>query len=564
MNLAFLLCRRVVGLLVAMGAAGLLASPGAGAAEPAGPQRPHLVQRDGRAALMVDGAPYLVLGAQVHNSSHYPEALKQVWPAVADLGANTVSVPVAWEQVEPVEGRFDFGFVDTLLAQARQRGVRLVLLWFGTWKNTSPQYTPAWVKTDNHRFPRMVDRDGKVSYCLSPFGEQTLAADRRAFVALMSHLKRVDAQRHTVIMVQVENEVGTYGLVRDFGPAAQAAFAQDVPAAVLARQKAPVPGAASGPWRAVYGDYADEYFHAWAIARYIEEIAQAGRAVHDLPMYVNNALRNPLEPMAPWKDNFASGGPTFDVIGIYKAAAPHVDLVGPDLYSPESAQVGATLDRFQRPDNALWVPEISNAAPYARYGWQILGRGALGITPFGIDYADYSNHPLGAKATDATMVAPLASVYAAFSPMQRQWARWAFEGRTHGVAEPDDHQPQTIAMKGWKAVVSWGEGQFGELSWPQNEKARAAAAAAAPAGGVAIAQIGDDEFVVVGQRARVRIEPLAPMDNGHGPVLLRAEEGRFDPHGAWTMKRNWNGDQVDWGLNFTERPVVLKVRMGRY
>ncbi|MFO1339571.1 MAG: beta-galactosidase, partial [Burkholderiaceae bacterium] len=145
--------RRIAGMLAALGAAGLLAH--AGAAGAAAPQagRPHLVQRDGRAALVVDGAPYLVLGAQVHNSSNYPEALKQVWPAVADLGANTVSVPVAWEQVEPLEGRFDFGFVATLLAQARQHGVRLVLLWFGTWKNTSPQYTPAWVKTDNQRFP---------------------------------------------------------------------------------------------------------------------------------------------------------------------------------------------------------------------------------------------------------------------------------------------------------------------------------------------------------------------------------------------------------------------------
>ena len=170
----------------------------------------QFVERDGRHALMVDGAPFLMLGAQVHNSSNYPAALPQVWAAVRDLGANTVSVPVAWEQVEPVEGRFDFSFVDTLLTQARQHGVRLVLLWFGTWKNTSPQYTPAWVKTDNRRFPRMVDKEGKVSYCLSPFGEQTLAADRRAFVALMSHLKRVDAQR-TVIMVQVENEYGFFG-----------------------------------------------------------------------------------------------------------------------------------------------------------------------------------------------------------------------------------------------------------------------------------------------------------------------------------------------------------------
>ncbi|MED5619134.1 GH35 family beta-galactosidase [Ideonella sp. BN130291] len=554
MSMARRTLARAVGLL-ALGAASALA--GTPAAAP-----PHLVQRDGRHALMVDGAPYLILGAQVHNSSNSPEALKKVWPAVQDMHANTVEVPIAWEQIEPQEGRFDFSFVDTLLAQARQNKVRLVLLWFGTWKNTSPQYTPAWVKLNNQRFPRMVDKDGKPSYCLSPFGEETLAADRKAFVALMGHLKKVDAQQRTVIMVQVENEVGTYGLVRDFGARAQAAFEQPVPPAVLARKKALVPGAASGPWRAVYGDYADEYFHAWAVARYIEEIAKAGRAVYDLPMYVNNALRDPLEqPPKPWKNNFASGGPTHDVIDIYKATAPHIDIVGPDLYSPESAQVNGSIGLFQRPDNPLWVPEMSNAAVYARYVYPILGRGALGVAPFGIDYFDYSNFPLGSRFTDKRMVEPFAGIYAAFGTMQRQWAQWAFEGRTFGVAEGDDHADQVITMKGWNAKVSFGQWQFGEKEWPGNAK-EAPAHADKLVGGVAIAQVGDDEFVIVGQRARVRIEPATPQ--GLGAMLVRTEQGRYDSSGRWVMERNWNGDQVDWGLNLGAQPVVLKVRMGRY
>ena len=545
------------GPCLALCLAGTLALP-AGAAE-----LPRIVERDGRHALLVDGAPYLVLGGQAHNSSNYPSALPKVWAAIRDAHANTLEMPVAWEQIEPREGHFDFSWVDTLVAEARRNKVRLVLLWFGTWKNTGPAYAPAWVKLDNRRFPRMLDKDGKTSYCLSPFGEATLAADRNAFVALMAHLRRIDAGKRTVIMVQVENEVGTYGLARDHAPRARAAFEQPVPGAVLARQPPTAGRPAQGSWLEVYGDYAEQYFHTWAIASYIEEIAKAGRAVYDLPMFVNNALRDPgtpLLPATPWKGDFASGGPTWDVLGIYKAAAPHIDFAGPDIYMPESGKVGATLARFQTPDNALMVPEMGNAAGYARYVYQILGRGALGVAPFGIDYASYSNYPLGSKSTDRRMVAPFAAVYAAFAPMQRLWARWAFEGRTRGVAEGDDRAPQTLALDGWQAIVSFREFQFGERAWLKDRNDYPIGTDA-PNGGVAIAQLGANEFVLVGQRARIRLSGLG-ANQGRMTMYARVEEGRFDAAGKWIMERNWNGDQTDYGLNLPAAPTVLKVTMG--
>lgn len=536
-----LLCR--LGAAVFATATSFLAYPTAAIAA----SMPQIVNEHGRHALMVDDKPFLMLGAQVHNSSNYPDMLPKVWPTIHALNVNTLEMPIAWEQIEPVEGQFDFSFVDTLVRQARENNVHLVLLWFGTWKNSGPTYTPEWVKSDTHRFIRMKTREGKTHFSLSPLGRPTLEADKKAFVQLMTHIREIDAQ-HTVIMVQVENEVGAGGIARDFSAQANRLFDGAVPDALVKSVHAQ-----PGTWSQVFGQRADQAFNAWYTARYVDEIAAAGKQVLDLPMYCNAALTNPFKPESA--SGGASGGPNWNVIDIWKAAAPHINLVAPDIYSRDPAFYAAYLNDYTRADNPLMVPETGNASEFARFFWPALGHGAIGFSPFGMDGTSYSNFPLGAEKLDADTLDAFAEPYALFKPIEGDWAQIAFNHPTWGVAKGADNSDQSTTMGRWKITAQFGRWQMKELSDPRNKPNPTATQ---PVGGAVVAQLGPDEFLVAGTKMRLRFDAA----DGENWQFLSVEEGTF-VDGKWTMRRRWNGDQIDFGLNFVE-PVLLKVRIATY
>src|SRR5690242_5827500 len=323
---------------------------------------PSLVTRDGHFTLMVGCKPFFILAAQLHNSSAWPQLLDQSWQSVEALHANTVEAPVYWEQFEPSPGHFDTTNIDALIAKARMSGKRLILLWFGTWKNGQMQYAPEWIKADAKTYPRQLDEHGQPLDDLSTFAPATLQADSHAFGALMAHLRKIDGDRHTVIMVQVENEPGTIGAVRDHSPAADAAFNGPVPAAIQQRV-----GGRAGTWSQLFGADAEEMFNAWANARYINAVAAAGKQVYPLPMYVNCWLRY-KDKRYPGMD-YPSGGATYNVFDVWRAVSPSIDLIGTDLYTTDAAEFRKVLAQYHRPDNPSWISETGfdpKTAPFLR------------------------------------------------------------------------------------------------------------------------------------------------------------------------------------------------------
>ena len=384
----------------------------------------------------------------------------------------------------------------------------------------------------------------------SPHAAATLAADQRAFTALMRHLKEADAPR-TVIMVQVENEPGTWGSVRDHSTEAQKLFEAPVPAAVLAAMQ-PDARHREGNWKEVFGANADEYFHAWSVAHYTGEVAAAGKAVYPLPLYTNAALRDPLQPGPP--GTYESGGPTDNVIPIWKAAAPALDLVAPDIYQSDPARYLKALDLYHRPDNALFVPETGSTLASARFFFSALGRGAIGYSPFGIDYTGYSNSPLGAPRVTEDSLAPFALNYKLIAPMMREIARLNFEGKLQTAVEQRAEHIQTLAFGSWNADVRYGLPAFGFGDHPPGNPD--------PVGRVLIAQLAENQFLVAGLHCRVDFQ-LAGAPSSKQRELLRVEEGSYDG-GAFKTTRLWNGDQTDWGLNFGSAPQVLRVTLGTF
>ena len=528
------------------------------------PALPHLEKRGSATQLIVDGNPFLVLGGELHNSSSSSVAyMEPVWARLSAMHLNTVLLPVAWETIEPEEGKFDFRCVDGLLEGARKSNLKLVVLWFGAWKNTYSTYAPAWVKTNTKRFPRVQTSNGMGTERLSPLSAAVRNADARAFANLMRHLRETDGNAHTVLMVQVENEVGVIPESRDHSPVANASFTAAVPSALTAYLEKHRPaldpefravwetagGRTSGTWQEVFGDapLTDDLFMAWQYATYIEHVAAAGKAEYPLPMYANAALIRPnYQP-----GQYNSGGPLPHSADVWRAAAPSLDFLSPDIYFNEFTEWAS---RYARPGNVLFIPEAQGGAAGAANALYAFGHlSAIGFSPFGVD--EENNTPLDlvgitnpAEHLDNSAIANLYNELSELAPLILK--KQETGGITAALIEGEAQRSARQAIGDYTASLTRAGGTQG---------ARVAAM---------FIQTGANEFLVVGSG----VGQITFSTDKPGPPIVGIEsiDEEFFENGAWVLRRRLNGDESSQGQALKLQPSdlaqgrIYRVRLYRY
>jgi len=360
-------------------------------------QIPHLNQNTyGATQLIVHGEPFLMIAGESNNSSGSHVAhMEQTMKSLHESHLNSVFVTVSWEIVEAREGEFDFSSVDELIRIARENEMKLGILWFASWKNGLSPYAPMWVLEDTERFVRVKNSQGENTRTLSPLCKATREADARAYTELMKHIAKVDGEENTIIVMQIENEVGTLGQTRDFSENANTLFASDVPPGLIEYmvknentlevelKTAWINNGSKtkGTWEEVFGegDDTDLFFMAWHYSRYLDAISVAGKRIYKIPTLANCWMPNPRpDPGKP--GSYPSGGPIITVLDIWKAGAPSIDFLAPDIYGRDFK---VQADNFHRHDNPLFIPETNTTRGPGTYAFA--EHDAICFSPFGID-----------------------------------------------------------------------------------------------------------------------------------------------------------------------------------
>jgi beta-galactosidase GanA len=499
------------------------------------PSAPSLRPKGNGMELLVNGKPFLVLGGELGNSTATTmENMISVWPKLRSMNLNTVLIPVYWELIEPEEGKFDFSLPASLITEARKNELKIVFLWFGSWKNSMSTHIPPRMKTDTAKYARAMDDKGIKQEILSPFSENNLAADLQAFQKFMEFLRDFDSKDQTVVMVQVENETAMLPVARDHSPLAEEAFLKDVPWELIHYMHANIDKLVpellnawkeqgyktTGNWETVFGKslFTDEVFMAWYFSLYTNKIAEAGKKVYPIPMYVNVALNRPGKLPG---SGYPAGGPLPHLMDVWKAAGNSIDFLAPDIYFSDFQH---WCDLYTRQGDPLFIPEIRFDNTVAAKAVFAMGHyKALGFSPFSVE------------TTGETETSDLAKAYALITQLTPVILANSGTDKTEGVLLSKTNPDTVIVLGNYKFTfrheftLGWSAGA-NEETWPM--------AAAL------IIQTSDNAFWLAGTGFVATLETAENPELKVG--LLKVEEGRFTD-GNWKVIRFLNGDQTHQG-----------------
>lgn len=508
-----------------------------------------------------NGKPFFTIGAQAHNNSGYTlKQLEQVWKACELMEVNTVAIAISWERFEPVEGQFDTEHVKAVIRETRAHGLKLVILWFGSWKNGHMKYAPTWVKTDHNRFWRVKTHDGYEIANLSSFCEQTQQADQKAFCKLMETIREEDAQKKTVIAVQIENELGIVGRsIRDYGEAAQAQYEANVPKEVVEALKKGADteqavidwkecGALEeGNWWQLFGRRGDELLQAYSMACYVDKIAQAGKAIYQIPMYTNVWLDVQGGFRIAGTD-YPSGEAVVKNIAFWRWFAPHLDMIAPDIYVQNQKVYDMVCQVYDRPDNPLYVPETGTSEAHAMGMYKaVANHGLIGVHFFG---AESVVNPDGTLRDTAR---PMHENFQALKAIAPLLNKYRGTGKIHAITQEEFAGEQSIQADGWQLRAVFGEFPRGgeyyhKLRLDQYTKR----------GRGLVIQAGKNEFYLCGSAFAMQFRWNPPLTTykvpqqeyqfEHALDYLHVEEGYFDEDGNWHCTYVRNGDDTDFAV----------------
>jgi len=499
----------------------------------------QLKKKNGIFQLQNHEKSYLLLGGELGNSSaSSTEYMVSIWPRLVEMNLNTLLMPVYWELLEPEEGKYDFSIIDTLLEDARKYIIKLVLLWFGSWKNSMSCYVPPWIKENQEKYPRARLKDGTPLELLSAFSQTNYETDARAFAALMKHLYKVDHKEETVLLVQVENEVAMVEEPREHSSAANNAYNSPVPEMLMkylvSHQKTVQPELSrlwaetgqrtSGTWEEIFGSgpEGEEIFTAWYSARYVNYVARAGKDEYAIPMYTNAALNRPgLKP-----GQYPSGGPLPHLLDIWQAGAPDLDMLSPDIYFTDFSN---WCEKYHTDKNPFFIPEARlNPAAGVNALYSIGKHHAIGFSPFAIEDADTES---------ALQLKSCYEILGQLTPL------------ILANQDPEKMTAFRLDTDTPAATLSIGDfickcGHTHTLPWsPFKEQIEEVPVL--PAAGALLIALSSREYIVAGSGVFITFESRQKM-KGEKVGFLTIEEGIFR-HGQWIAGRRMNGDQSHQG-----------------